>query len=195
MFHKKFILYSLVQFTILFSIYIIYYTYSFQKSYNAFTEETPIANIYFKKLDKNKYMAYLTVNNKNTNFIIYGNQWRLDVEFKKFKYFANLLNVKSKYMIDRLEGRYKDIKDENTKKHQAYDLNFINNETMIFSNNEINDLLLDTTYGSSVYKDIKINKKYIIYKTNNGILVREEILPIKEQKNESISSKLKKIFF
>jgi hypothetical protein len=149
-------------------------------TYTSLTQEKAIATITFEKEDTQSqiYTAYLrTPNGSNIgNYTIYGDQWRIDATFIKMEYWANILGVDSKYTLDRLEGRYKNINDENTKEHKSYKLE---GHSLINSF----DFFFDTTYGSSVYQDIKLKILYKVLKTQTGLMVREESLGTGYNKN------------
>ncbi len=146
-------------------------------TYHNLTKEKPILTLKFDKTNKdNVYIAHLfIVDNQDSNhskiqkfdYKIYGNQWRVDAIFVKMKYFANIFGVESKYALDRIEGRYKNIKDENSKKHFAYKIESHKLVDWMFP-------FVDTTYGSSVYKDITPGVEYTVFKTPTGLMVREE---------------------
>lgn len=150
----------------------------FTWSYNALTKETEIANIHFIKsnIDNNTFTAYI-VNSKNIaigNYEIYGNQWRIDAKFMKMKYWANIIGLDSRYALERFEGRYKNIEEQNSKRKFAYNLG----EEVIIDSFTIFDWnpFIDTEYGSSTYKNIDVNRKYTVFKTQTGIIVRDEEL-------------------
>jgi hypothetical protein len=147
-------------------------------TYHNLTTEKPILSLKFEKVPDKKqtYIAHLKIedeeeNNKTKisklNYTIYGDQWRVDAIFVKMKYLASVLGIKSKYALDRLEGRYKNIKDENTQKHFAHN---IEEHQLV----DVMGFFVDTTYGSSVYKDIKDGIEYKVFKTPTGLIVREE---------------------
>jgi len=102
--------------------------------------------------------------------------WRMDAGFIKMEYWANIFGIDSKYTLNRFEGRYENIDDENNNKHVAYQL----------ESHEIIDtlsFLVDTTYGSSTYQDIKLNTKYTVLKSQTGLMVREVEIVKKEEKS------------
>lgn len=184
---------------IIFFISISLFIYTYQQNYINLIKEEPIAILTFEKIKDNKYIG--TLNLKNTkneySFKIYGNQWRLDVEFKKFKYYSHFFNIKNKYKLDRIEGRYKNIEDQNSMKTKSYDLSFINHKGFD-KLNFLESYLIDTTYGSSIYTDIKEDTIYKIYKTNTGLLTRVyEIEKLKQTKPVKASklNEIIKIFF
>jgi hypothetical protein len=147
-------------------------------TYHNLTKEKPILTLEFEKVPNQKqlYIAKISVEDKEDSnrtkiekmeYKIYGDQWRVDALFVKMKYFANIFGIESKYALDRLEGRYKNINDENSKKHFAHKL----------EDHKLVDFMspfVDTTYGSSVYKDIEEGVKYKVFKTPTGLMVREE---------------------
>ena len=156
-------------------------------SYTTLTKETPIATITFNKTKNQEYVATLkdATHHELGTYIIYGDQWQLDVGFYKISYFANLLGAESKYTLNRLKGRYKNINDANNKKSRAYQLE---------SHSLVNafSIFFDTNYGSSTYKDIKLNTLFTIFKTPTGIMVRET--PLVRKAKKSYLEKAKSLF-
>jgi len=149
-------------------------------TYTALTKESTVATIKFDKIpDQQKtYIAHVYSDNdsKIGDYTIYGDQWRIDAGFIKMKYWANIFGIDSKYTLNRFEGRYKNIQDENHQKHKAYLLES-HNIIDVFS------FFIDTKYGSSVYQDIKLNTKYIVLKTQTGLIVREQKITTKKEKS------------
>lgn len=158
-------------------------------TYSALTEEELIASITFENENNQtktyKATLYDADNSKIDNYIIYGDQWRMDAGFIKMEYWANVLSVDSRYTLNRFEGRYKDIADQNTEKHKAYQ---IEDHQLI----EYFSFFFDTTYGSSAYQDIALGTKYKVLKTQTGLMVREE--PIVEKESESLLDQTKEFF-
>ena len=159
-------------------------------TYTSLTQEKLIASLIFdSKSNKSQiYIAHLrdAEGKKIGNYKLFGNQWRIDAGFIKMEYWANVFGVDSKYTLDRLEGRYKNIDDQNSKKHKSYQLE---DHSLI----DTMSFFVDTTYGSSVYTDIKLNTKYSVFKTPTGLMIREELIePTKEEK--SFFNKTKSLF-
>lgn len=147
-------------------------------TYSSLTEEQVVATITFDAIDNKKdvYIAHLYKpdGSKMGEYKIYGDQWRMDAGFIKMAYWANIFGVDSKYILNRFEGRYQDIEKENYHKHQAYQLE---SDALIntFS------FLVDTTYGSSVYKEIRADTIYTVLKTPTGLMVRTKPLALKTE--------------
>ncbi len=149
-------------------------------TYSTLTKESIVATIQFDKIpDQPKvYIAHLYSENgsKIGDYTIYGDQWRMDAGFIKMEYWANIFGIDSKYTLNRFEGRYKNIQDENSQKHKAY---------LLESHNIIDtfSFLVDTQYGSSVYQDIKLNTKYTVLKSQTALMVREKKLTTVKDKS------------
>ncbi len=137
-------------------------------TYSSLTKEQLIATITFDKNEKEIYTAHLydDKGSKVKDYEIYGDQWRIDAGFIKMKYWANVFGIDSKYVLDRIEGRYSNTESQNNNEHKAYQ---IESSSLI----DTMSFFVDTTYGSSVYKDIKLNTKYIVLRTPTGLMVRE----------------------
>ena len=148
-------------------------------TYSSLTKEDPIAIVTFEKVspDKpNEYVAHLYDANASSigDYRLCGNQWRIDAKFIKMKYLANILGIDSKYALNRIEGRYKSIEDENTLLHKSYEIE----DTDLV---DFGGFFFDTMYGSSVYKDIELHTKYRVLKTPTGLMVREEPFVVKPE--------------
>ena len=142
-------------------------------TYSSLTEEQIVATLKFQKLQNQQqvYTAHIYDNkgSKIGDYKIYGDQWRIDASFIKMKYWANIFGVDSQYTLNRLEGRYNKIEDENNLKHQAYQL----------ESHDLSDafsFFIDTTYGSSTYSDIKPNTEYTVLKSQTGLIIREKYI-------------------
>ena len=76
-------------------------------TYSTLTKESIVATMKFEKVP-NQEMVYVghlfsDTGSKLGDYKIYGDQWRVDASFIKMKYWANVLGVDSKYILDRLE--------------------------------------------------------------------------------------------
>jgi hypothetical protein len=141
--------------------------------YANLTDEKPIALVYFKKIDDQVYEAYLREQENDTPdmFQILGDQWRIDAKFIKLKSWANILGLDSQYSLERLEGRYANIDDQNNKKTISYKLD--DNKLIEVPNFIIDyNFLIDANYGSSSYTNIDTSLFYTVYKTTSGIIIK-----------------------
>ena len=145
--------------------------------YSRLTDESLIAEITFDKRADKTYLAHLTTTDYCQTvdyYPVYGDQWRIDALFIKWKSLANLIGLDSRYRLDRLEGRYVNVSEQNRRPHWAHGL-AVENVLDIASLNEYlgdSNSLLDTQYGSSAYTDIEIDQRYQIYRSQSGLFVR-----------------------
>jgi hypothetical protein len=146
-------------------------------TYHRLTDETVIAEITFDQLDDGQhYLAHLATGDlcQTQEYQVYGDQWRVDAAFIKWKYWANLLGLDAYYRLERLQGRYREVTDENLKPHMAHGLadpTVFDLAALSRSLGQLN-FLLDAEYGSSTYQDIRTDMRYRVYRTQTGIITR-----------------------
>jgi hypothetical protein len=151
-------------------------------TYDRLTAETVIAELRFDAAGERQYLAHLRTGDRcgERSFIVYGDQWRVDAEFLKWKYWALLFGLDSQYRLDRLEGRYRSAAEQNSAQTLAHDLGertAVDVVTLAESLGSWN-FLLDATYGSSTYQDIDVDNLYYVYRTTTGIITRHEPRPL-----------------
>lgn len=143
-------------------------------TYTRLTDEEPIAEVYFDKVGDKEYMAFLSEkSNKNpATYKIYGDQWRIDAYFLKLRPWVNILGFDARYNLERFEGRYEKVRDQNNLPRLSHDLG----ESSLFQIPELflkYNFLIDTEYGSSAYKEIDVGNIYTVYRTQSGVIIRE----------------------
>ena len=164
-------------------------------TYNALTHETVIAKIKFdqQNINDKSFVAHIHEedDDKIGDYKIYGEQWRIDAKFMKMKYWSNILGLDSRYALERFEGRYKSVNDENSKIQLSHDLGedtFIDAVTLFGWNP-----FVDSEYGSSTYQDINPKFEYIVYKTQTGVIVRSELIEDDSNKTKGVMGFINKL--
>ena len=151
-------------------------------TYDRLTGETLIAELRFDATGDRQYVAHLRTGDRceDRAFPLYGDQWRIDAEFLKWKYWALLLGLDSQYRLDRLEGRYRSVEDQNTQRNVAHALSERTAVDVVGLAESLGswNFLLDATYGSSTYQDIDVDDVYYVYRTTTGIITRHERRPV-----------------
>lgn len=148
--------------------------------YQRLTSETLIAELRFVRQQDGHHVAILSLPGEcdDLRYVINGDQWRLDVQFEKVRYWANLLGFDSLYRLDRLQGRYQSVDAENSSPQLAHDLR--NRDSQFDSMQRLSQKLFgfmyDTSYGSSNYAEIDPSKRYLIYKTPTGLVTRRMVI-------------------
>jgi hypothetical protein len=150
-------------------------------TYDRLTGETLIAELRFDATGDRQYVAHLRTGDgcEDRAFPLYGDQWRVDAEFLKWKYWALLLGLDSQYRLDRLEGRYRSVADQNSQPNVSHALSERTAVDVVSLAESLGswNFLLDATYGSSTYQDIDVDNVYYVYRTTTGIITRHEPRP------------------
>lgn len=146
-------------------------------SYNRLTDEAMIAQLRFEQLGKQHYRAHLIsldVPGVGATYEIRGDQWQLDAEFMKIKPWANILGVDALYRLDRLQGRYRNIEQQNANTPVAYELSPRQGNWLSRFMGSWDWLVLvaDAEYGSATYASIQTDKLYTVSRTQSGLITR-----------------------
>jgi hypothetical protein len=160
-------------------------------TYSRLTAETVIAELRFDATGARQYLAHLRTGDRcdERTYPVYGDQWRVDAEFLKWKYWALLFGLDSQYRLDRLEGRYRSAAEQNSEQKLAHDLGektAVDVVTLAESLGSWN-FLLDATYGSSTYQDIDVDNVYYVYRTTTGIITRHEPRPVASPEEDALT--------
>lgn len=151
---------------------------SWLNTYRRFTHEALVAEITFEPMGEKLYRARLATGDlcDVTQYDLYGDQWRIEAQFIKWKYWASLLGFDSMYRLDRIEGRYEDVIEQNQRRKMAYALPRATTFDMVSVADTLGRLnfLLDASYGSSTFDRIDVAKTFRIYKTQTGLITRSE---------------------
>jgi hypothetical protein len=145
-------------------------------SFFALTDETLIAELEFDRTGEQIHLAYLRTGDfcDQQIFTVFGDQWRIDAQFLKWHYWASLLGLESQYRLERLEGRYRDVAEQNARPTAAHALagpSAIDIGQLAGRLGRLN-FLADASYGSSTYHDVDTNRVYLVYKSPTGIFTR-----------------------
>jgi hypothetical protein len=150
-------------------------------TYAVLTDEAEIAEIYFEAVGPQHFTAHLATNGgcARSSIDIFGDQWRIDAEFLKWKNWALYFGLDAQYRLERFEGRYRDINEQNSRRTLAYDItegSAVDIPAIAGALGRWN-FLVDAAYGSSTYQDIDPERLYRVYRTQTGLITRDEPLP------------------
>lgn len=160
-------------------------------TYDRLSAETLIAELRFDATGERQYVAHLRTGDRCDERVlpVFGDQWRVDAEFLKWKYWALLFGLDSQYRLDRLEGRYRSAAEQNTQPNLAHELSERTAVDVVSLAESLGawNFLLDATYGSSTYQDIDVRNVYYVYRTTTGIITRHEARPVALPPGEALS--------
>jgi len=160
-------------------------------TYDRLTDETLIAELRFDATGDRQYLAHLRTGDRceERSLPVFGDQWRVDAEFLKWKYWALLFGLDSQYRLDRLEGRYRSAAEQNTQPNVAHELSEPTAVDLVSLAESLGswNFLLDATYGSSTYQEIDVGDVYYVYRTTTGIITRHESRPVQTQEGATFN--------
>jgi hypothetical protein len=150
-------------------------------TFNTLTDETLIAEIRFERTGERAYDAYLKTGDLcyERVYPILGDQWRIDAQFLKWRYWALLLGLDSQYRLERVEGRYRSVEEQNRRPALAHALEHPTAVDIVGVAGSLGPLnfLIDATYGTSTYQTIDTTRIHYVYKTPTGIFTRSAPRP------------------
>ena len=165
-------------------------------TYSRLTDEALIAKLRFVQIAPRHYKVELRSGDfcAQQEFELFGDEWRLDARFLKWKPLANLFGFDAMYRLERLTGRYRDIADENSQRHQAYEvsprpgvdlLKYLERDWKYWSP-------VDTYFGSSVYESVDPAYEYSVYRSQSGLLVRKELFAAAHYEGDALVIHIRK---
>ncbi len=146
-------------------------------TYSRLANEEPVAWLIFDKLSPQYFQLTLksASNCESKQYAVYGDQWRVDARFLKWKSWANLLGFDALVRLERVSGRYTSLEEQNTKKHLSIalvDKPWL--DLLTYASEHAGFISpLDTIFGSSVYQTIDTSLLYSISRTQSGLIVRQ----------------------
>ena len=145
-------------------------------TYTSLTSESVVAELRFDRVGEQAYLAHLRTGDlcDERTFQVLGDQWRIDAEFLKWKYWALAFGLNSQYRLERFEGRYRVTEEQNVRPTLAHDLARETAVNVVGVSDTLGPLnfLTDATYGSSTYQDIDTDLVYTVYRTQTGLITR-----------------------
>jgi hypothetical protein len=140
--------------------------------YQRLTWEAPIAEVHvIQALDDGWLVTLSETNKAPQEFLLAGQQWRLEAEVIKWHSWANVLGLDSQYRLERLSGRYADVADSRRLRGSAYDLT-ADDSTLLDQIPSRWRPWVDTEYGGGVYMPLDAGARYRIAITQTGLLAR-----------------------
>ena len=142
-------------------------------TFSRLTDEALVASLSFRKLQSGEYLASLRLPNScsDQQYVIQGDQWRLDADFIKWKPWANLLGLNAHYRLDRLSGRWSDIERQNNQPPTSYALHS-DRIALLTKSTLANNPFWDSSYGSSTYLNIEPGQTVDVFRTQSGLIAR-----------------------
>lgn len=154
--------------------------------YQRLTYEQPLATLEFRQLGPQHYRvnlhAYPAENDRA--FDLRGDEWQIDARVLKWKPPATLLGLDSRYRLERLSGRYRDIRQERELPRTVYDISVPSGLDLwsVLGKFKRHVDWVDTYYGSASYMPMDDGARFDIILTQSGLIAR----PLNDAAREAV---------
>ncbi len=171
---------------------------SWYYTFHRLTFESLIAELTFEPLGAQVYQASLATGDRCSvrTFELYGDQWRIDSQFVKWKPLGTLIGLDPLYRLERIEGRYKLVEEQNRRTKLSYALEDEGAVDLVRFTEILGpfNFLFDASYGSSTYSTMDPEYVYKVYQTSSGIITRVEkrAAPVSTQNTATLSIEINK---
>jgi hypothetical protein len=144
------------------------------RSYHRLTYERPVATLTFVQLGPQQFRSTLTqVNGRVTVTVLRGDEWELSARVLKWTGPGNLLGFNALYHLDRLEGRYQNLAQEQHDYHTAIDLSGGGGlDLWSFARAHAWLPWVDASYGSATYLPMADGAEYRVSMSQTGLVAR-----------------------
>jgi hypothetical protein len=147
-----------------------------EQSHRALTYEETAAVVRIDPLGAKSFMAHFTFpDGRVASYKLAGDELYVDAHILKWKPFVNILGLHTAYELDRVTGRYIDVKDELLSPRTVFPisqdkpLNMFNLRQRYFFLHK----LLDAEYGSATFINSEKPAQFEIRVSTTGLLIRE----------------------
>ncbi len=143
--------------------------------YQRLTQEQTVAELTFARISERHFRAVLRESEgQNREFDLVGDEWQLDARVLKWHAWAQVLGMQPRYRLERIQGRYRDVRQEKTARRSVYDL-AVEAEFDLWEwlqNVQPQWRWVDTVYGSSAYLPMLDGASYTVSLSTTGLVAR-----------------------
>lgn len=144
--------------------------------YRALTYEETAATVRIEPLSAKLFIAHFRFpDGRQTSCKLAGDEIYVDAHILKWKPFVNILGLHTAYELDRVTGRYMDVKDELVRPRTVFLLSPDNPLNMFDLRQRYFFLrhLLDAEYGSATFINSEKPASFTIRVSSTGLLIRD----------------------
>lgn len=148
------------------------------RGYQALTREDVVAVVRTTPTGTQQFTARVqTPDGRERAFVIAGDEVYLDAHILKWKPIANFLGLHTAYELDRIAGRYREVRDEQSAPRTVFSL--AQDKSIDLFNLRQRYVLLaplvDAEYGSATFVSANAPQTYEILISATGLLARQRI--------------------
>ncbi|GAB4190669.1 MAG: hypothetical protein Tsb002_18800 [Wenzhouxiangellaceae bacterium] len=146
-------------------------------TYQRLTAEQAVAELSFEQLGPQEYAVTLqTADGQRQQHLLRGDDWQLDARILKWQGPAIIAGLDTRFRLERLSGRYRDIDQERNERRSVIEL----------APPQVLDVwalaeahprwlpLVDAVYGSATYLKMRDGAVYEVNVTSSGLIAREK---------------------
>lgn len=113
-------------------------------------------------------------------FLFNADEWVIESRIVQWKSFLGITGAKSYFQLERLSGRYLDIEKEKTMPRIVYSLNSRPDKIWAFLYKYQRLIpFIEAAYGNSAFVRYEAGKKFHVYVTNSGLMIKDMTQPKK----------------
>jgi hypothetical protein len=145
------------------------------RTYQRLTLEQPAGELQLTRSGEQQYDAALSYpGGERQDFTLRGDEWQVDARVLKWHAFANLLGFDTAYRLERISGRYSDIKAEQSQPRTVYALETPARVDPWELVRRYHGWIpwVDALYGSATYLPMADGALYEIKVSQSGVLAR-----------------------
>jgi hypothetical protein len=157
------------------------------RTYQRLAFEQPAGELQFARTGDREYNAVLSLpDGERRNFALRGDEWQVDARVLKWHAFANLVGFDTAYRLERIGGRYSDIKDEQTEPRTVYALTTPGSVDPWALVRRYHRVIpwVDALYGSATFLPMADGALYEIKVSQSGVLAR----PLNQAARDAVGS-------
>ncbi|QIT55400.1 cation/multidrug efflux pump [Aquisalimonas sp. 2447] len=145
-------------------------------TYDRLTQERDVLQIRFVQEDDQRYIAIVQYADSPVveRFPVLGDEWQVDARMLKWKGPATLVGMDSRYRLERLSGRYRDIDQERDAPRSVHSLGGDRGLDIwgLLRDRDQYVPWVDAVYGSATYLPMEDGARYRVRVSQTGLLAR-----------------------
>lgn len=144
-------------------------------TYARLTGEREVARLTFHQVEPQRYRAILeTPDGRRARFMLAGDEWQLDARVIKWRGWATLAGLDTLYRLERLSGRYSDVRQELADERTVIELGGDRGLDLWRVANDYPSWtpFVDARYGSATYLPMSDSARYEVSITHSGLIAR-----------------------
>ena len=145
-------------------------------TYQRLTKEQELARITLWQAGAQQYLALLDMGGttREESYMLFGDEWQIDARILKWTGPATLAGLDSRYRLERISGRYRDLRQEREGQRSVYSLSHEPGLAVwpFLARIQRHTGWVDAYYGNSTFLPMADQAQYQVVLTQSGILAR-----------------------